>query len=132
MFSPTPRNTRRAIFATNLAETSLTIEGVVYVVDALHARQRAYDPLLDLDSLLTAPITRASAKQRAGRAGRVRPGHCFRLCTRYAFQVRVPRQFQSVGTSWTASVPRTEPSPHRHADPAEPSTNACVGSLPTT
>ena len=88
VFTPTPRNTRRAIFATNLAETSLTIEGVVYVVDALHARQRAYDPLLDLDSLLTAPITRAAAKQRAGRAGRVRPGHCFRLCTREAFEVR--------------------------------------------
>lgn len=97
VFTPTPRNTRRAIFATNLAETSLTIEGVVYVVDALHARQRAYDPLLDLDSLLTAPITRASATQRAGRAGRVRPGHCFRLCTREAFEVRR----QSRGASLT-------------------------------
>eukprot|EP00892_Ulva_mutabilis_P001346 jgi/Ulvmu1/11211/UM072_0048.1 len=86
VFTPTPRSTRRAIFATNLAETSLTIEAVVYVVDALHAKQRAYDPLLDLDSLLIAPITRASAKQRAGRAGRVRPGHCFRLCTQEAFE----------------------------------------------
>lgn len=95
VFTPTPRNTRRAIFATNLAETSLTIEGVVYVVDTLHSKQRAYDPLLDLDSLLVAPVTRASAKQRAGRAGRVRPGHCFRLCTQEAFEVRSRGQHAS-------------------------------------
>lgn len=87
VFQAAPRNTRRVIFATNLAETSLTIEGVVYVVDTLHSRQSVYDPFVDMESQAVAPISAAAAKQRAGRAGRVRPGHCFRICTEDDFKV---------------------------------------------
>ena len=64
-----------------MAETSLTIEGVVYVIDTLHSRQSVYDPFADMEAQAVAPISAAAAAQRAGRAGRVRPGHCFRLCT---------------------------------------------------
>ena len=77
------------VVATNIAETSVTLDGVVYVVDALFSKQRSYNPLVGLEVLVVAPISKASAAQRAGRAGRVRPGHCFRLCTEAAFQVCV-------------------------------------------
>ncbi|KAL0047023.1 hypothetical protein WJX82_004418 [Trebouxia sp. C0006] len=80
-FEATPRGYRKVVAATNIAETSVTLEGVVYVIDSLFAKQQAYNPLTGLDSLLVAPISKASAAQRAGRAGRVRPGFCFRLCT---------------------------------------------------
>ena len=71
----------QVVVATNIAETSLTLEGVVFVVDSCFAKQAVYNPLTGLQSLMVAPISRASASQRAGRAGRVRPGHCLRLCT---------------------------------------------------
>lgn len=76
--------------ATNIAETSVTIEGVVYVVDSCYAKQRAYNPLTGLESVLIAPISRAAAAQRAGRAGRIRPGHAFRLCTEADFFNKLP------------------------------------------
>lgn len=56
--------------ATNIAETSVTLEGIVYVVDSCFAKQRCYNPLTGLESLLIAPISKASAQQRAGRAGK--------------------------------------------------------------
>jgi hypothetical protein len=74
------------VVATNIAETSVTIEGICFVIDCCFAKQTAYNPLSGLGSLLVAPISRASAAQRAGRAGRLRPGHCFRLCTEADFQ----------------------------------------------
>lgn len=74
------------VVATNIAETSVTIEGVCFVVDCCYAKQTAYNPLTGLASLLVAPVSRASAAQRAGRAGRIRSGHCFRLCTEEDFQ----------------------------------------------
>jgi HrpA-like RNA helicase len=97
-FKPAPRNTRRAVFATNMAETSLTIEGVVYVVDTLHHRQSVYDPFVDMDSQAVAPISAAAAKQRAGRAGRVRPGHCFRICTEDDFKVPLSKRSYCVSS----------------------------------
>ncbi|XP_021846022.2 probable pre-mRNA-splicing factor ATP-dependent RNA helicase DEAH9 [Spinacia oleracea] len=81
VFSPTPRGKRKIIISTNIAETSLTLEGIVYVVDSGFSKQRFYDPLSDIENLVVAPISKASARQRAGRAGRVRPGKCFRLYT---------------------------------------------------
>ena len=81
VFDPAARNTRRVICATQVAETSLTIQGIVYVIDCMYARQRCFDPIQNLESHLIAPISRSSAIQRSGRAGRLRPGHCFRLCT---------------------------------------------------
>ncbi|KAK6932640.1 LOW QUALITY PROTEIN: Helicase-associated domain [Dillenia turbinata] len=81
IFSPTPRNKRKVVISTNIAETSLTLEGIVYVVDSGFSKQRFYNPISDLENLIVAPISKASARQRAGRAGRVRPGKCYRLYT---------------------------------------------------
>jgi hypothetical protein len=78
VFAPTPRGQRKVVAATNVAETSLTLEGVVYVIDCCFAKQRCYNPLTGLEALLVGPISKANAAQRAGRAGRLRPGHCFR------------------------------------------------------
>lgn len=72
---------RKAIVATNVAETSLTIEGVRVVIDSGLARIARYDPRRGINTLLIEKISRASAEQRAGRAGRTAPGHCLRLWT---------------------------------------------------
>ncbi|XP_062161567.1 probable pre-mRNA-splicing factor ATP-dependent RNA helicase DEAH9 isoform X3 [Alnus glutinosa] len=85
IFSPTPRGKRKVVIATNIAETSLTLEGIVYVVDSGFSKQRFYNPISDIENLVVAPISKASARQRAGRAGRVRPGKCYRLYTEEYF-----------------------------------------------
>lgn len=79
VFSPSPRGKRKVVISTNIAETSLTLEGIVYVVDSGFSKQRFYNPITDIENLVVAPISKASARQRAGRAGRVRPGKCYRL-----------------------------------------------------
>lgn len=71
--------------STNVAETSLTIDGIVYVIDPGFSKQKVYNPRIRVESLLVSPISRASAKQRSGRAGRTRPGKCFRLYTEQSF-----------------------------------------------
>ena len=76
---------RKVVVSTNIAETSLTIDGVVYVVDPGFSKQKVYNPRIRVESLLVSPISRASARQRAGRAGRTRPGKCFRLYTEQSF-----------------------------------------------
>jgi ATP-dependent RNA helicase DDX35 len=78
IFTPTPRGKRKVILSTNIAETSLTLEGVVYVIDSGFSKQKFYNPISDIESLVVAPISKASARQRSGRAGRVRPGKCYR------------------------------------------------------
>ncbi len=77
---PGPR--RRIVLATNVAETALTVEGVTAVIDAGLARMARFDARHGLDRLVLAPISRASADQRAGRAGRLAPGRCMRLWSR--------------------------------------------------
>ena len=72
---------RKCIVSTNIAETSVTIDGIVYVIDSGFVKTRSYNPSSGLESLVVAPISRASADQRAGRAGRNRAGKCFRLYT---------------------------------------------------
>lgn len=67
--------------ATNIAETSITINGIVFVIDCAFVKLRAYNPHNAIESLVVTPISKASASQRAGRAGRNRPGKCFRLYT---------------------------------------------------
>lgn len=69
--------------ATNIAETSITINGIVFVIDCAFVKLRAYNPRTAIESLVVTPISKASASQRAGRAGRNRPGKCFRLYTGY-------------------------------------------------
>lgn len=79
VFSPPPPNCRRFIVATNIAETSLTVDGVVYVIDTGYVKQRQYNPSTGMYSLDVVQISRVQANQRAGRAGRTRPGKCYRL-----------------------------------------------------
>ncbi|KHN34807.1 ATP-dependent RNA helicase dhx8 [Glycine soja] len=79
VFSPPPPNCRRIIVATNIAETSLTVDGVVYVIDSGYVKQRQYNPSSGMYSLDVVQISKVQANQRAGRAGRTRPGKCYRL-----------------------------------------------------
>ena len=131
IFDPPPAGGRKVVVSTNIAETSLTIDGVVrvfrtpwlpcvttpplfhmreaepfpdflaifvlflhplrwhlqvYVIDPGFSKQKVYNPRIRVESLLVTPISKASANQRAGRAGRTRPGKCFRLYTEDAFE----------------------------------------------
>eukprot|EP00971_Amphidinium_carterae_P114686 2272002-Amphidinium_carterae.1 len=90
VFPPDKDGRRKVIVATNIAETSLTIDGVVYVVDPGLFKQNLYNPRTHSESLLVSAISRASAMQRAGRAGRTRPGKCFRLYTKESFEGDLP------------------------------------------
>ncbi|KAK5047016.1 hypothetical protein LTR84_006958 [Exophiala bonariae] len=86
IFDPAPPGARKVVIATNIAETSITIDQIYYVIDPGFVKQNAYDPKLGMDSLVVTPISQAQAKQRAGRAGRTGPGKCFRLYTEAAYQ----------------------------------------------
>jgi ATP-dependent RNA helicase DHX8/PRP22 len=86
IFDPAPPGSRKVVIATNIAETSITIDHIYYVIDPGFVKQNAYDPKLGMDSLVVTPISQAQAKQRSGRAGRTGPGKCFRLYTEAAFQ----------------------------------------------
>ncbi|XP_012454952.1 probable pre-mRNA-splicing factor ATP-dependent RNA helicase DEAH5 [Gossypium raimondii] len=86
IFDPAPPGKRKVVVATNIAEASLTIDGIFYVVDPGFAKQNVYNPKQGLDSLIITPISQASAKQRAGRAGRTGPGKCYRLYTESAYR----------------------------------------------
>uniref|UniRef100_A0ACD6A2Q5 Uncharacterized protein n=1 Tax=Avena sativa TaxID=4498 RepID=A0ACD6A2Q5_AVESA len=79
VFAPAPPDCRRFIVATNVAETSLTVDGVVFVIDCGYVKQRQYNPSTGMYSLDVVQISRVQADQRAGRAGRTRPGKCYRL-----------------------------------------------------
>ncbi|KAF8885548.1 P-loop containing nucleoside triphosphate hydrolase protein [Gymnopilus junonius] len=83
---------RKVVVSTNIAETSLTIDGIVYVVDPGFSKQKVYNPRIRVESLLVSPISKASAQQRAGRAGRTRPGKCFRLYTEKDFMKELEEQ----------------------------------------
>lgn len=85
VFAPPPTGARRCIFATNIAETSVTIDGIVYVIDSGVFKQKEYDPETGIDSLKVRSISKVQATQRAGRAGRTRPGICYRLYTHDTF-----------------------------------------------
>ncbi|XP_042486081.1 probable pre-mRNA-splicing factor ATP-dependent RNA helicase DEAH5 [Macadamia integrifolia] len=86
IFDPAPPGKRKVVVATNIAEASLTIDGIFYVIDPGFAKQNVYNPKQGLDSLVITPISQASAKQRAGRAGRTGPGKCYRLYTESAYR----------------------------------------------
>uniref|UniRef100_A0A8C5CLJ4 DEAH-box helicase 35 n=1 Tax=Gadus morhua TaxID=8049 RepID=A0A8C5CLJ4_GADMO len=81
VFERAPPTVRKVIVATNIAETSITINGIVFVIDCAFVKLRAYNPSTAIESLVVSPISKASASQRAGRAGRNRSGKCFRLYT---------------------------------------------------
>ncbi|KAL0905128.1 hypothetical protein M5K25_027307 [Dendrobium thyrsiflorum] len=86
IFEPAPLGKRKVVVATNIAEASLTIDGIFYVIDPGFAKQNVYNSKQGLDSLVITPISQASAKQRAGRAGRTGPGKCYRLYTESAYR----------------------------------------------
>ncbi|XP_037817197.1 pre-mRNA-splicing factor ATP-dependent RNA helicase DHX16 [Lucilia sericata] len=86
IFEPTPPNARKVILATNIAETSLTIDNIIYVIDPGFAKQNNFNSRTGMESLMVVPISKASANQRAGRAGRTAPGKCFRLYTAWAYK----------------------------------------------
>jgi ATP-dependent RNA helicase DHX8/PRP22 len=86
IFEPAPPGTRKCVIATNIAEASLTIDGIYYVVDPGFAKLKVYNAKMGMDTLMVTPISQASARQRAGRAGRTGPGKCFRLYTEDAYK----------------------------------------------
>ncbi|XP_042502946.1 probable pre-mRNA-splicing factor ATP-dependent RNA helicase DEAH4 isoform X1 [Macadamia integrifolia] len=90
VFSPAPPNCRRFIVATNIAETSLTVDGVVYVIDSGYVKQRQYNPSSGMYSLDIVQISRVQANQRAGRAGRTCPGKCYRLYPSSVYHEELP------------------------------------------
>jgi ATP-dependent helicase HrpB len=87
---------RKVVVATNVAETSITIDGVRFVVDSGLARIPRYDPYRGINTLLIEKISRASADQRAGRAGRTAPGRCVRLWTQREHEARAAQELPEV------------------------------------
>lgn len=90
VFEPPPEGSRLVILATNVAETSLTIPGIRYVFDCGRSKERRYDRLTGVQSFEVGWISKASASQRSGRAGRTGPGHCYRLYSSAVYE----RDFQ--------------------------------------
>src|SRR5277367_3234420 len=86
IFDKAPPGVRKLIVATNIAETSLTVDGIMYVVDAGYSKLKVYNPRMGMDTLQITPISQANASQRAGRAGRTGPGKAFHLFTEAAFK----------------------------------------------
>ncbi|KAL4222513.1 ATP-dependent RNA helicase dhx8 [Mactra antiquata] len=86
IFDPAPPGSRKVVIATNIAETSLTIDGIYYVVDPGFVKQNVYNSKTGMDQLIVTPISQAQAKQRTGRAGRTGPGKCYRLYTERAYR----------------------------------------------
>lgn len=89
IFEPASQGSRKVVIATNIAETSLTIDGIFYVVDPGFCKQKAFNAKIGMDSLIVVPISQAQARQRAGRAGRTGPGKCYRLYTENAFKTEM-------------------------------------------
>lgn len=81
IFERTKNNCRKLIFCTNIAETSLTVDGIGFVIDCGYVKQKIYNHKTSMDSLMIVPISKVQAKQRSGRAGRTGPGKCLRIYT---------------------------------------------------
>ncbi|PKL09927.1 MAG: DEAD/DEAH box helicase [Spirochaetae bacterium HGW-Spirochaetae-7] len=88
VFDKAPLGKRKVIISTNIAETSVTIDGVTSVIDSGQAKLNFYNPKTYTASLVQVPVSKASANQRKGRAGRTAPGYCYRLYTRDDFENR--------------------------------------------
>lgn len=126
VFSPSAENTRKVILSTNVAEASVTIDGIVYVIDSGFVKLRSYNPITNIETLTKVPVSQASATQRAGRAGRTRAGKCYRLFPAAAFN-SLPRttppeiqrsnlapvllQLKALGIDNVASFPYLTPPP---------------------
>jgi len=86
IFDAAPEGVRKCIVSTNVAETSLTVDGIKYVIDSGFCKLKVYNPKIGMDALNVTPVSRANANQRSGRAGRTGPGFCFRLYTDRQFR----------------------------------------------
>lgn len=104
IFEPAPENVRKVIVATNIAEASVTIPGIVFVIDCGFVKIRAFDPKSGIDMLTAVPISQAAATQRAGRAGRTRAGKCFRLYTSSSHSSLAPSSPPEIQRSNLAST----------------------------
>ena len=95
---------RKVVVATNIAETSLTVPGVKYVVDPGYVKQKGYDPERAVASLVVVPISKIAAEQRAGRAGRTEAGQWYRLYSKACFDAMAPETIPELRRSSMASV----------------------------
>ncbi|KNC79661.1 hypothetical protein, variant [Sphaeroforma arctica JP610] len=86
VFEPVPKGSRKVVLATNIAETSITINGIRYVVDTGLVKAKTFNPNLSVESLMAQPVSQAQARQRTGRAGREAPGVCYRLFSEDLFR----------------------------------------------
>ena len=86
IFQAAPDGVRKCVVSTNIAETSLTLDGILYVVDSGMCKLKVYNPRMGMDSLQVFPCSRAAVDQRKGRAGRTGPGVCYRLFTEAAYK----------------------------------------------
>lgn len=86
IFERAPEGTRKCVVSTNIAETSLTVDGILYVVDTGMCKLKVYNPKVGMDALQVYPCSQAGVDQRKGRAGRTAPGHCFRSFTEYQYK----------------------------------------------
>lgn len=86
IFQKAPDGVRKCVVATNIAETSLTVDGIMYVIDPGFCKMKVFNPRIGMDALQIYPISQANANQRSGRAGRTGPGQCFRLYTESCYK----------------------------------------------
>lgn len=86
IFQKAPDGVRKCIVATNIAETSLTVDGIMFVIDSGYCKLKVFNPKIGMDALQVYPISQANANQRSGRAGRTGPGQCFRLFTESSYK----------------------------------------------
>lgn len=103
-FDSTPYGTRKVVIATNIAETSLTIPGITYVIDCGFVKLRVMNPENYFESLMKLPVSQASAQQRTGRAGRIRPGKCYRLYPQEEYDKLLPNTIPEMQRLSLASV----------------------------
>ncbi|KAJ9049122.1 hypothetical protein DSO57_1027908 [Entomophthora muscae] len=98
-FEAAPPGYRKIVFATNIAQTSITIPGVVYVIDSGFVKQKTFEPSTGMDGLVVVPISQAASIQRAGRAGRTQSGVVFRLYSKDAFEALEPETVPEIQRS---------------------------------
>ncbi|ELT92990.1 hypothetical protein CAPTEDRAFT_98868 [Capitella teleta] len=104
VFERVGKGTRKIVIATNIAEASITIPGIVYVIDCGFVKINAYNPKGGFESLVVVPVSQASAQQRAGRAGRIRSGKAYRLYTEDDFLKLKPGSVPEMQRSNMAAV----------------------------
>jgi len=99
VFAEPPADHRKVVFATNIAETSVTVNGIRYVVDPGFVKEKSYDVVRGMEALQVVSISQNAAMQRAGRAGRTGPGKCFRLFTKASYDAAAPETTPEIARS---------------------------------